>query len=457
VSAERWGVIGGGMLGMTLALWLRDQGHEVTIVEAAPELGGLAAPWTIGGVVWDRHYHVILNSDSHLLALLERLGLSDELRWVETKTGVYANGTLHSVSNAIEYLRYPELRLIDKIRMGWTILYASRIRDWRSLEAIPVEDWLRRHSGDRAFESFWLPLLRSKLGDNYKQTSAAFIWTTIQRLYAARRSGLKKEMFGYVHGGYERIIGRFAELLEELGVQTRLGRPVRRVAASPQGGVVVDLDGESTRFDRVVVTLAAPLAATILEGLSDTEALTMQTTSYQGIVCASMISDQGLGGFYVTNITDEWFPFTGVIEMTTLVDKSQFGGRHLIYLPRYTAENDPVLRMSDRDIEESFIAALKRMFPEFNRSSVRAFKISRVKHVFPIPTLGYSRSVPPVKTSVPGVFTVNSAQILNGTLNVNETVQLAARVFPRLNEGEGDELGLLEANVAPIFSGAGAR
>ena len=183
MSSQRWGVVGGGMLGMTLAMWLRDRGHEVTIIEAADRLGGLASAWEIGDVTWDRHYHVILSSDVHLLALLDRLGLTDDLRWVETRTGVLSGGRLFSVSNAIEYLKYPPLRMIDKMRMAWTILYGSRLKDWRSLELIPVEDWLRRHSGDRAFETFWLPLLRAKLGDNYRRTSAAFIWTTIQRLY----------------------------------------------------------------------------------------------------------------------------------------------------------------------------------------------------------------------------------------------------------------------------------
>jgi hypothetical protein len=47
------------------------------------------------------------------------------------------------------------------------------------------------------------------LGENYKNTSASFIWSTIQRMYAARRSGLKKEMFGYVNGGYETINKHF--------------------------------------------------------------------------------------------------------------------------------------------------------------------------------------------------------------------------------------------------------
>lgn len=41
-SSGRWGVIGGGMLGMTLAYRLAQQGKRVTLIEGAPELGGLA-------------------------------------------------------------------------------------------------------------------------------------------------------------------------------------------------------------------------------------------------------------------------------------------------------------------------------------------------------------------------------------------------------------------------------
>ena len=67
---EHWGVVGGGLLGMTLAHRLRQRGHRVTLLEAGPELGGLASAWSIGDVVWDRHYHVILLSDTHLRGLL---------------------------------------------------------------------------------------------------------------------------------------------------------------------------------------------------------------------------------------------------------------------------------------------------------------------------------------------------------------------------------------------------
>src|SRR5215472_8374985 len=222
-TPQRWAVIGGGMLGLRLAQRLRRQGKEVTLFEAADRLGGLASAWELGGVVWDRHYHVTLLSDSHLRALLVELGLESELVWGETRTGFYTDGQLYSMSNTLAFLRFPPLGWLDKLRLGGTIFYASKIRNWKRLERISVESWLRRWSGTRTFEKIWLPLLRAKLGDNYRKASAAFIRAIIARMYAARRTGLKCEMFGYVRGGYARILERFGELLEREGVQLRLG------------------------------------------------------------------------------------------------------------------------------------------------------------------------------------------------------------------------------------------
>jgi protoporphyrinogen oxidase len=82
---------------------------------------------------------------------------------------------------------------------------------------------------------------------------------------------------------------------------------------------------------------------------------------------------------------------------------------------------------TDAEIEEIFLNALEKMYPHFSREDVLEFKVSRVRNVFPIPTLDYSANVPDVKTSIENVFIINSAQITNGTLNVNETIQLAEK------------------------------
>ena len=80
------------MLGLTLAMRMAKQGHDVTLIEAAPKLGGLAGVWQIGDVEFDKHYHVTLLSDSRLRNLVEEIGLQEDLTWVETKTGFGARG-----------------------------------------------------------------------------------------------------------------------------------------------------------------------------------------------------------------------------------------------------------------------------------------------------------------------------------------------------------------------------
>jgi protoporphyrinogen oxidase len=433
---EHWGIMGGGILGMTLALRLRQAGKRVTLCESAPELGGLAAAWQLGDVTWDRHYHVILLSDTHLRSLLSELGLEHELEWRETKTGFYTDGKLYSMSNSVEFLKFPPLGLWSKLRLGATIFWASKLKNWRRLERIPVTTWLGRLSGRRTLEKIWLPLLRAKLGENYRKASAAFIWAIIRRMYAARRTGLKREMFGYVRGGYARILNRFGERLREAGVEVRVGQLVSEV--SSQGASlraseidshdrirVTFSDGHVENFDRVVLTMPSPIAARLCPQLTAEERSRLNAIEYQGIICASLLLKEPLDRFYVTNITDSWVPFTAVIEMSTLVDRRELNGNCLVYLPKYVTPDDPAFGVSDEQHRETFLSALERMYPHFHRNDVLAFQVSRVRYVLAISTLNYSRSLPPMVTSVPGVAIVNSAHIVNGTLNVNETIQLA--------------------------------
>jgi len=251
-------------------------------------------------------------------------------------------------------------------------------------------------------------------------------------MYAARRSGLKKEMFGYVPGGYARILGGLQDALRKAGVSIRTNSRVAAIRKAEHGVSVKFADGSSITSDQVVFTGPANIAADLCPELSSDERRLLRGIEYQGIICASLLLKRPLTPYYVTNITDAGLPFTAVIEMTALVNPEQFGGKHLVYLPKYVPVDDPMFQSSDAEIQANFFGALKKMHPTLTDDDLLTFQVSRVRQVFVIPTLNYSKKLPPVSTSVPGLHILNSAHIVNGTLNVNDTVQLAERFIPRL-------------------------
>lgn len=417
------------MLGLTMAHRMAKEGHDVTLIEAAPKLGGLTSVWELGDLTWDKYYHVILMTDSNLRSLLEEIDLSEKLKWTETKTGFFTDGQLYSMSNTVEFLSFPPLKLIEKLRLGGTIFYASKIKNWKRLEKLGVEKWLRRWSGNGTFEKIWQPLLNAKLGESYKKTAASFIWAHINRMYKARRSGLKKEMFGYVEGGYRTIINQLEEKLNELGVKIRTDFPISNVSKDADQFTINSAHGDSEKFDRVILTAPSNVIARACPDLGTADLKKLKDIEYLGIVCASMLVKQPLSPYYVTNITDEWVPMTAVIEMSNIVDRKELNGQSLIYLPKYVPSDHALFEKSDEEIQDSFVSALENMYPNFSRDQIVDFKICRTRSVMAIPTLNYSEKLPDQKSSVPGMYLVNSSYILKGNLNVNETIEIAENAY----------------------------
>jgi len=206
-------------------------------------------------------------------------------------------------------------------------------------------------------------------------------------------------------------------------VKVELGTAVEAVRRTERG-LRIETAAGGIDVDGAVVTLSAPLAAAACPDLADAERARLEGVSYQGIVCASLVLRRPLGGYYLTYITDPDTPFTAVVEMTAFVDPAELGGNHLVYLPKYVAPDDPLLDADDAEVREQFLPFLRRMYPDLTDADVLAFRVSRVRRVFAVPTLRFSDTMPPQRTSVPGLELAGSAQLPFATLNVNDTLSL---------------------------------
>ena len=213
-------------MGLALAKRLASQGHSVSVFEADKQIGGLATYHDFGDFFWDRFYHVILPTDSHLLSFLDDIGLRDHVGWHATQTGFFVNEKFHPLNSSLDFLRFPPLNLWSKLRLALTILYCSRLNDWERLEKIPVDSWLTRLSGRKTFDKLWKPLLLAKLGAQYQRVSAVFIWTYIKRMFSARDSAAQKEQLGFISGGYKRVFDTLKRDIEQFGGNVYTCTPV---------------------------------------------------------------------------------------------------------------------------------------------------------------------------------------------------------------------------------------
>jgi len=450
---NRIGIIGGGMMGLTLATKLSHQGHQVTIFERNGQLGGLATYHDYGTFFWDRFYHVILPCDTPLINFIHEIGLSSKLRWHKSLTGFYVNETLYSLSNSLEFLRFPALSLIQKLRLALTILYCARIKNWQKLEKVNVETWLSKTCGQKTFEILWKPLLLAKLGQHYERVSAVFIWTYIKRLFAAKESSAKKEQLGHVEGGYKTIIDRLESQILEADGTIKIGVEVETITPGHRGGILVGYDGRQEHFDKVIFT--SPV--NVLQQTASTRLVDIKqngsTVEYLGVVCVVLVTEKPLVPYYLVNIADSEVPFTGIIGMTNVVSPCETGNKHLTYLPKYVLSDDGFLHKSDAEICELFFKALRKILPAFKEHQVTSVHVNRAAKVQPLQVLNYSTFIPSVRTKHEDFFVLNTTQFINDTLNNNSVVRHVEEFLTRHGHLLADTSILPKPQLATSYSG----
>lgn len=438
----RVGIIGGGLMGLALAEKLGQQGIAVSVFEQEAQPGGLATYKDYGPFVWDKFYHVILPTDNSLLQLLEDIGLANEIQWRPSSAGYYTEGGFYPFSSILDFLRFPGLNYWQKLRLAWTIYYGSRISDSRKMEAVSVDDWLKRVGGKTTFKRFWKPLLLAKLGPDYPEVSAVFIWTYIKRLFEARKTPAHKEHMGYVAGGYKKVFDTYLKLLQQQKAKVHFRTQVTKIATEAGDGIHVSFKQEQEgdkqeTFDKVIFTAPNPVLRKVVDSAmwcqrcpKELPAVSQRNSNskqenieYLGVICMTLVTRNGLSPYYVLNLADSSLPFTGVIGMSTLVALKETGGQHLTYFPKYLKRNHFYWQKTDIELREIFLQGVRRLFPGLSDEEITGVHIHRAPVVQPLQVLNYSEKIPRIKTEHPDFFILNTSQFDRDTLNNNSVAR----------------------------------
>jgi hydroxysqualene dehydroxylase len=235
-------VVGGGLAGCAAALELLDAGHEVTLLEARPTLGGAVQtlPEREGdpSPPPDNGQHIALGCFTQYLAFLDRIGEGASVRRLRLNLPVIdERGRTASISPAsILLARYAHLPLRERPR-AWQFLA------WRGIEPEAHDnetfgDFLRnRGQTDRAIDRFWDVFIRPALNLPTREVSAAMGLFTVQTgLLSGRRAGelvLPTKPLGWMHGDAAH------RALERLGATVETGVRVEDLAALDTDAIVV--------------------------------------------------------------------------------------------------------------------------------------------------------------------------------------------------------------------------
>ena len=366
-------------------------------------------------------------SDSHLRALLDEIGLEREMKWVETKTGFYSGGKLYSMSTSLEFLRFPPLNMWERMRLGGDDLL--RLED-SQLEAA------RKDAGGRLARNAGRDAARSRRsGCRYcGQSSARPIARLRPRSSGLTRSGCtrlaaaarRKKCSATCPAATPAFSIAWPKCWKPKGVEIRCGAARRegRSASSGAGVTVQFKDGSEQVFDQVVFTTPSPIIANVCPQLTADE----QTSLPRHRVPRHRLLVAAAEEAAVEVLRHQHHRRLGAAHGRDRDDDDRRPGRARRPRARLPAEVHDVGRARLRGDGRRDPRALprrrsRRCIPSFSRDDVRGVPHVARRYVMALPTLGYSERLPPMKTSVPGVYAVNSAHILKGNLNVNETIQ----------------------------------
>jgi protoporphyrinogen oxidase len=418
-------IIGAGFGGMAAAYDLTKAGHKVTIYEASDHVGGLAGGFKEPGWDWsvEKFYHHWFASDKHMLGLIHELGWEDKVLFPRPLTVMYYKGKFYPFDSIIKAILFPGLGWgVNKIRFGLVGLFLRLTNNWKALEKTTVDEWLRKWAGTKVYELMWEPLVIGKFGEHYyKQVTMAWMWARLK----ARTTRL-----GTFEGGFQNFADLFAGRLREMGVEFRLQTPVTSIGRDQGTGKIKIESGSPRIYDQVLITLAPEATARMVPSLPEEYLHGLRTLKSMGAVVMVLALKHQLSeeGYYWYNLPKSaGYPFLALVEHTNFVPADKFGGDRIVYVGDYLEPEHEYFKLTQEELLERFLPALKKFNPRFEAEWVRKTWLFRTAYAQPVPLVGHSKNIPNIRTPIEGIYFASMSQVYPWDRGTNFAVEIGRK------------------------------
>lgn len=409
-------IIGAGFTGLAAGLKLQKAGHRVTIFEKESNPGGLAIGFKNPKWKWslEKNYHHWFTNDKSVLSLAKKLKY--EILIIRPKTSVYINNKIYKFDSLYDVLKFPEINLYQRLRMGIAIALLRYNPFWKSLEKYRVSDLLPKMMGEKPYEVLWKPLIIKKFGQFANNISLAWFWARIVK---------RTPSLVYPKGGFLEFINAIISAIKKNGGKVVLDTEIKNIDVQKDAKIKIN----HLTFDKVIVTLPSPLFTQITPQLPNDYRQKLLALKEIGAINLILHLKKPFfqDGTYWLNICDTKYPITGIIEHTNFINKKYYNNEHLIYVLNYLSRGHRLMKMDKKELLRVYDPILSRINKQYKREIIDIeYFISPFAQPV-IPTY-YSKIKPPFETPLKNVYLANIQQVYPWDRGTNYAVELGEKV-----------------------------
>ena len=421
------GIIGAGYSGLTIAKELEENGQEVTIFEKNDYVGGMVDTVEICGTRLEKYYRHIFKSDREAIKLIKEMGLENELIWPATKMGYLSNKKPYLFGTPISLLKFKPLNLIQKLRFGFNVIHIKLINDYKKLEKVTAEKWLKDRIGDKVYSQVWEPLLISKFGEKKDQISMAWLWGKIK--LRSTSSTPEGEQLGYIKGSYQKLTDRLYEYLVEKGVKIKLKTKIQSIEKLNEKYVIKYQNENEEKFDIVISTINYKDFVKIFDKfITEEEKKKLERVNYTSARTMMIVANKSFSPFYWLNIGDNDIPFGGIIEHTNFIDKSNYDNNHILYISNYMTEDNKLYNASKEELLKEYMKYLTQINKEFTMENIKDYYVFDEKYAQPIIECNYSNYIMEDKLKNENIYLCTMPQIYPEDRGMNYAIRLGNKI-----------------------------
>lgn len=416
------GIIGAGFTGLASAYYLSKKGHEVTLFEKDEKPGGLAIGYQEKSWNWslEAHYHHWFTNDKSVLDLAKEINHKVIIK--RPKTSSFVNGKIYQLDSPTSLLKFPELNVFSRLRMGISLAVLRFNPFWKPLENYYAKPYLIKSMGKSAYKKIWEPLMVNKLGKYAEKVSLAWFWARIYK---------RTPSLAYPEGGFLKFAQHIEREIKKRGGKFYYNTEAKEIK-SQNSKVKIKIQNskvEEHSFDKVIVTLPTMLFFKIAKDLPKSyvdKYSNLKNIGAMNLVLRlkkPFIKD----GSYWLNMCDLDSPILAIVEHTNFMDKKNYNNEHLVYLGNYMEVSDKRYKMTKEELLKLYTPWLKKINRTYQLSAI-SYKLFHSPFAQPIIPPHYSKKIPSFKTPLKNVYLANIQQVYPWDRGTNYAVELGIKI-----------------------------